>query len=152
LGSRGRVVEFLSRSGIAFELRDFEESTKSSSLAAQALNCTVAEIAKSVVFVGERTTVVMISGDKRVDQGKLAKATGERLRIAKPDEVRERTGYTIGGVPPFPHDRGVSVLLDTSLGRFDHVWAAAGTPNSVFRIGTSDLFRLVGTSTNDLAE
>jgi prolyl-tRNA editing enzyme YbaK/EbsC (Cys-tRNA(Pro) deacylase) len=152
LGSRERVEDYLSRSGVAFKLRDFGESTKNSSLAAQALGCTVAEIAKSVVFVGEGTAVVVISGDKRVDQVKLARATGRTLRIAKPQEVRERTGYTIGGVPPFPHDPRIEVLPDSSLKRFRHVWAAAGTPNSVFKITTSDLFRLVGGHLHDLAE
>ena len=152
MGSRERVAEYLSRSGIEFELRDFGESTKNSIFAAQALGCTVAEIAKSVVFVGQKTAVVIISGDRRVDQGKLARATGEALSIATPDDVRGRTGYPIGGVPPFPHNPGIAVLPDASLERFGHVWAAAGTPNSVFRIGTRDLIRLVGCSPFDLAE
>jgi prolyl-tRNA editing enzyme YbaK/EbsC (Cys-tRNA(Pro) deacylase) len=152
VASRERVAEYLSKSGAEFQLRDFDESTKNSSLAARVLGCTVAEIAKSVVFVGRQTVVVVISGDRRVDQGKLARATGEALRIAKPDEVRTRTRYTIGGVPPFPHDPEIVVFLDESLERFDHVWAAAGTPNSVFRIGTRDLLRLVGRGSHDLAE
>jgi len=152
VGSRGRVAEYLSKSGVIFEMRDFGESTKNSALAASSLGCTVAEIAKSVVFVGERTAVVIISGDKRVDPEKLAGVIGGTLRIAKPEEVRERTGYPIGGVPPFPHAQGVDVIPDRSLTRFSHVWAAAGTPNSVFRMGTSELVRLVGTRPQDLAE
>ncbi len=152
LGSRRRVSEFLSGSGVEFEPRDFGESTKSSSLAAQALGCTLAEIAKSVVFVGEKTAVVIISGDRRVDRRKLAEAAGGVVRIATPEEVRERTGYPIGGVPPFPHVRGVAVFLDASIAKFDQVWAAAGTPNSVFRIGTGDLLRLAGTTPLDLSE
>jgi prolyl-tRNA editing enzyme YbaK/EbsC (Cys-tRNA(Pro) deacylase) len=152
VGSRGRVAEYLSKSGVIFEMRDFGESTKNSALAASALGCTVAEIAKSVVFVGERTAVVIISGDRRIDPEKLAGVIGGTLRIAKPEEVRERTGYPIGGVPPFPHAQGVDVIPDRSLMRFSHVWAAAGTPNSVFRIGTSELVRIVGTRPQDLAE
>jgi prolyl-tRNA editing enzyme YbaK/EbsC (Cys-tRNA(Pro) deacylase) len=152
LGSRERVSEYLSRSGVRFELREFDESTKNSALAALALGCSVAEIAKSVVFVGEKTAVVIISGDKRVDGGKLAKVTGTELRIAKPEEVRDRTGFPIGGVPPFPHGERVTVLADSSITRFGHVWAAAGTPNSVFGIETPDLLRLLGTVPVDLAE
>jgi len=152
VGSRERVTEYLAKSGVAFEQRDFGESTKNSSLAALALGCTVAEIAKSVVFVGEKTSVVIISGDKRVDQSKLSKATGGTVRIAGPDEVRELTGFPIGGVPPFPHKEEVTVFPDRSLTRFGQVWAAAGTPNSVFRIGTDDLLRLIGRGPFELAE
>ncbi len=151
MGSRERVVDFLTRSGAAFELRDFGESTRNSSLAASALGCTIAEIAKSVVFVGRMTAVVTISGDRRVGQSKLSGLMGEPMRTATPDEVRERTGFPVGGVPPFPHREGVRVLPDTSLARFSHVWAAAGTPNSVFRISTSDLLRLVGAGPYELA-
>jgi len=133
------------------EAREFGESTKNSELAAQALGCSVAEIAKSVVFVGAATVVVIISGDKRVDAEKLSAVCGGSVRVAKPDEVRERTGYPIGGVPPFPHSEGVSVLPDSSVTRFEHVWAAGGTPNAVFRIGTSDLVRLVGKGPFELA-
>jgi len=152
MGSRERVFEYLSKSGVNFELREFDESTKNSALAAQALGCSVAEIAKSVVFVGETTAVVIISGDKRVDGAKLTKVTGTELRMARPTEVRDRTGFPIGGVPPFPHAEGVTVLTDSSVARFGHVWAAAGTPNSVFGIGTDDLFRLLGARPVDVAE
>ncbi len=151
MGSRERVSDFLSKSGAEFELREFGESTKNSELAAKALGCTVAEIAKSVVFVGAKTAVVVISGDRRVDWAKLARATGEEMRIARPDEVRERTGFPIGGVPPFPHTEGVVVLADLSLTRFGRVWAAAGAPNSVFRIGTPELLRLLGRPPVDVA-
>lgn len=151
MGSRRRVAEFLATSGASYELREFDESTRSSALAAKALGCSEAEIAKSVVFVGDRTVVVIISGDKRVDPAKLARTAGAELRVAKPDEVRERTGFPIGGVPPFPHEEEVVVLADSSLTRFDHVWAAAGTPNSVIGIGTGDLLRLVGGAPVDLS-
>jgi prolyl-tRNA editing enzyme YbaK/EbsC (Cys-tRNA(Pro) deacylase) len=152
VGSRERVSEYLSKTGAKYELKEFDESTKNSALAAQALGCTVAEIAKGVVFVGAKTAVIIISGDKRVDGAKLAKAAGADLRIAKPDEVRERTGFPIGGVPPFPHEEGVTVFADESLCRFSHVWAAAGSPNSVFRIGTRDLLRLIASPAVDVAE
>jgi len=152
VGSRERVYEYLSKSGAKYELREFGESTKNSALAAEALQCSVAEIAKSVVFVGEKTVVVIISGDRRVDSAKLAKVTGRELRVARADEVRDRTGFPIGGVPPFPHAEGIAVLVDDSLTRFARVWAAAGTPSSVFGIGTPDLLRLLGSEPVDVAE
>jgi prolyl-tRNA editing enzyme YbaK/EbsC (Cys-tRNA(Pro) deacylase) len=95
--------------------------------------------------------VVIISGDKRVDASKLSRVLEMELRVAKPGEVRDRTGFPIGGVPPFPHSAGVVVLPDSSLTRFGEVWAAGGTPNTVFRIRSSDLVRLVGKGTFDLA-
>jgi len=152
VGSRERVAEFLSRSGAGFEFREFGKSTKNSALAAEALGCTVAEIAKSVVFVGDNPVVVVISGDKKVDSSKLATTLGETLRIASPDEVRKMTGFPIGGVPPFPHDKGVNVLPDSSLTRFRTVWAAGGTPNAVFRIGVTDLLRLLGKGVYELSQ
>ncbi len=109
------------------------------------------EIAKSVVFVGRSIAVAVLSGDRRVAVPKLSQLAGEELRVAKPDEVRERTGFPIGGVPPFPHGEGVTVYPDSSLARFQHVWAAAGTPNTVFRVRTSDLLRLVGRGPFDVA-
>jgi prolyl-tRNA editing enzyme YbaK/EbsC (Cys-tRNA(Pro) deacylase) len=151
LGSRERVAEYLTRSGVRYEVREFDESTKNSPLAAQALGCTVAEIAKSVVFVGGQTAVVVASGDKRVSVPKLSKVIGG-ARMARPDEVREKTGYPIGGVPPFPHREGVVVLPDVSLTRFRSVWAAAGAPNAVFRIDPTDIMRLLGAGPFDLCE
>ncbi len=144
MGSREKVAEFLSKVGEKVEVREFDESTKNSALAAKALGCSVGEIAKSVVFVGPDTIVVVISGDRRVDTRRLATAVGGEVRVATPDEVRVRTGYPIGGVPPFPHGEGVRVLADSSLRRFGRVWVAAGAPNAVFGISVDDLLGLVG--------
>jgi prolyl-tRNA editing enzyme YbaK/EbsC (Cys-tRNA(Pro) deacylase) len=152
LGSRERVAEALGRSGARFELREFDESTRSSALAAEALGCTVAEIAKSVVFMGKKPIVVITSGDKRVDVKKLEVIAGQKVRVAGAEEVRELTGFPIGGVPPFPHNPGVMVLPDRSITRFQEVWAAAGSPNTVFRMGTVDLMNIVGSGAFDLSE
>lgn len=145
------MAEYLAKSGAEHEVKEFGESTRSSALAAQVLGCTVAEIAKCVVFVGRRTAVVVASGDKRVSVAKLSKVVGE-VRMAAPDEVRERTGFPVGGVPPFPHGDEVAVLPDVSLTRFRSVWAAAGAPNVVFRMAPADIIRLVGSGPYDLCE
>ena len=152
MGSRERVAEYLATSGVVYEVREFDESTRNSALAAKVLGCTIPEIAKSIVFVGDRTAVVILSADKRVSGAKADAFMGGGAKIAKPDEVRRKTGFPIGGVPPFPHAPGVMVLPDLSLMRYSHVWAAAGTPSSVFRIGTADLVRLVGGGPFDLSE
>ena len=151
MGNTEDVSRYLRESRVDYELRVLDESTRTSALAAHALGCAISEIAKSIVFVGPSTAVVVLSGDRRVDIDKLGGVAGDSLRVGTPEEVVESTGYRIGGVPPFPHRKGVSVLLDRSLGEHSRVWAAAGAPNAVFRIGTGDLTRLVGGDLKDLA-
>jgi prolyl-tRNA editing enzyme YbaK/EbsC (Cys-tRNA(Pro) deacylase) len=103
------------------------------------------EIAKSVVFTGgERTFVVILSGDKRVDLRKLSQIADGPVELASPEVVKKTTGYPIGGVPPFPHGPKVSALADLSLMRFSRVWTAGGAPNSVFRISSRDLIGTLG--------
>ena len=139
-----KVREYVKGLGIEAEFRDFQTSTKNSVLAAQALGCTVAEIAKSVVFVGEKAYVVVLSGDRRVDSSLLARLVGGEARLATPEEVKVQTGYPVGGVPPFPHGDNVRVLVDSSLTRFDRVWVASGAPNSVLMLRTMDIMATVG--------
>jgi len=122
-------------------------------MAADALGCTVPEIAKSIVFTdGERAYVVVISGDKRVDSGKLGTLVGAKVKIGDADTVRRLTGYVIGGVPPFPHGEDVHVMLDRSLERFSHVWAAGGAPNSVINFSLEQLHRVLGSGTVDASQ
>ncbi len=150
-GSKERVAEFLGESGLRTEVREFDASTKNSALAADAIGCKVEEIAKSVVLVGDGAFVVVLSGDRRVDIGKVGNMVGGQVRVATPNEVRVSTGYPVGGVPPFPHKTEVRVMVDASLMRFASVWAAAGAPNAVFRISPWELVRLVGRAPADLS-
>jgi len=151
-GSIERVKQHLESNGLHVEFREFLGSTKNSVLAARALGCSVAEIAKSVVFNAGGPVVVVISGDRRVDPIRLELALGRKPEVATPEEVRSMTGYSIGGVPPFPHNQSVRVLLDRSLGRFERVWAAGGAPDTVFRIRTEDLIATLGGNQVDVAE
>lgn len=140
-----RVSAFLGEKDIEARIVTLNESTRTSQLAAEALGCTVAEIAKSIVFrAGEVAVVVVISGDKRVDAKKVSAHLGVKVGNADADTVKELTGYAIGGVPPFPHDAGVRVILDSSLTRFEKAWAAAGTPNSVMNLRVEQLRDIVG--------
>jgi prolyl-tRNA editing enzyme YbaK/EbsC (Cys-tRNA(Pro) deacylase) len=140
-----RVSAYLDEKGIEARVVTLDESTRTSQLAADALGCTVAEIAKSIAFkAGEQAVVVVISGDRRVDAKKVSAHLGVKVGNADADTVKALTGYAIGGVPPFPHDAGVKVLLDGSLARFEKVWTAAGTPNSVMNLAVEQLRGIVG--------
>ncbi len=140
-----RVSTYLEEKGIEARVVTLDESTRTSQLAADALGCTVAEIAKSIVFkASDKAIVVVISGDKRVDAKKVGALIGVKVANADADVVKALTGYVIGGVPPFPHDSTVKVMLDKSLIRFEKVWAAAGTPNSVVNFSIAQLRKEVG--------
>jgi prolyl-tRNA editing enzyme YbaK/EbsC (Cys-tRNA(Pro) deacylase) len=147
-----RLLNFVEENGIETEVVTLDSSTKTSQMAADSLGCEVAQIAKSIVFTGDSPVVVVISGDRRVDIKKLSGSLGWKAKIADADAVRNGTGYVIGGVPPFAHEPGVVVLLDSSLERFDDVWAAAGTPHSVMRLRVSDLAEIVVGGFADLAK
>ena len=147
-----RVRRFLSDRHIEVEVVEMDESTRTSKMAADALGCEVAQIAKSIVFINDGAAVIVISGDKRVDVKRLSQILGHNVSVADADLVRRNTGYVIGGVPPFPHSEGVKVLLDRSLKRFEEVWTAAGTPNSVMKIKVETLKRIIGKSFIDVSK
>ena len=131
-----RTAQLLNEAGVATRVVEFEQPTRTSAEAAAAIGCTVAEIAKSIVFRGKdsgQAVVVVASGDNRVSEAKVAAQVGETLARADADFVRSATGYAIGGVAPLGHAQPVKLLLDEDLQRFATVWAAAGTPFSVFR-------------------
>ncbi len=136
------VRSFIDKHEVEVEIVEFKTTTKTSQLAADALNCTVAQIGKSIVFTNGSPIVVVISGDKRVDVRKLSKLMNGKVKKANATMVKEETGYTIGGVPPFPLPKNVVTLIDASLERFEEVWVAAGTPNSVMKIRVDDLKKI----------
>jgi prolyl-tRNA editing enzyme YbaK/EbsC (Cys-tRNA(Pro) deacylase) len=126
---------------------EFEATTRTAADAAAAIGCTVAQIGKSLVFRGagsNRPVLVVASGVNRVDEAKVAAAVGEPIARADADFVREATGFAIGGVPPVGHKETPIVLIDESLMSFGEIWAAAGTPNAVFRLTPADLVALTG--------
>lgn len=122
----------------------FPEGTKTAEDAASAIGCPVSAIVKSLVFVvGERPVVALVPGDLRLNIDALSDvAGGGKVRRASLDEVREATGYSAGGTPPFGHATPLPVFADHALKRNEPVWAAAGTPTSVFPISIPDLDRL----------
>jgi prolyl-tRNA editing enzyme YbaK/EbsC (Cys-tRNA(Pro) deacylase) len=147
-----RISSFLKENSVAARVVILDDSTRTSKMAAEALGCSVAQIAKSIVFVNGEAVVVVISGDMRIDLKKLSRLLGENVKIANAEEVHKSTGYVIGGVPPFPHEEGVRVILDSSLQRFDEVWAAAGTPHSVMKLSIGALMQILGDGFVDVAQ
>ena len=136
-----RVIEAAATRGLDLEVRVYPDGTKTAADAAAAIGCEVAAIVKSLVFVVDGTPVVaLVPGDLRLDPDKLASVCGgTRARRANLDEVRNSTGYAAGGTPPFGHATSVTVVADEQLQRFATVWAAAGTPTTVFPIGPAEL-------------
>lgn len=150
-----RTQRLLAEAGIDTQVVEFEQPTRTSAEAAAAIGCTVAEIAKSVVFRAKQSggaVVVVASGDNRVSEDKVARLVGEKLGRADADFVREATGYAIGGVSPLGHAGPVRLLLDADLRRFDRIWAAAGTPFSVFPLTPSQLSALTGAAWADIRQ
>ena len=153
--SAQRVQAALAASGVICEIVIFEDSTRSAAEAAQAIGCSVGEIAKSLIFRAknsDRAVLVIASGDKRVDEKKLKDLLGEKTGRADADFVREKTGYAIGGVPPLAHKEPPVTFLDETLWRFQRIWAAAGTPNAVFPIEPDTLLSLTTGTRADIAE
>ena len=131
-----RVVAAGAELGLAIEPRRVPEGTKTAADAAAAIGVDVGQIVKSLVFaVDGRVIVAFVSGANRLDERKLAHAAGgSRCARVDADQVRDATGYPIGGVPPFGHATELPVFVDPDLLAFDEVWAAAGTWNDVFAI------------------
>ncbi|MGH8916540.1 MAG: YbaK/EbsC family protein [Acidimicrobiia bacterium] len=141
------------------DVRVFPEGTKTAQDAANAIGCPVSAIVKSLVFVveaddeSEEPVVALVSGDLRLDTAALAEVAGAtRSRRATLDEVREATGYAAGGTPPFGHAGPIRVFADLRLRRNDPLWAAAGTPTTVFPISPTDLDRLAKPVWADITE
>ncbi len=123
------------------------ETTRSAAEAARAVGCKVGQIAKSLIFRGERTqqpVLVIASGANRVDEGRIADLLAEPIRKADVDFVRRQTGFAIGGVPPVGHHTQLTTFIDADLLQYAEIWAAAGTPNAVFKLSPNDLVAMTG--------
>jgi prolyl-tRNA editing enzyme YbaK/EbsC (Cys-tRNA(Pro) deacylase) len=140
-----RVVDAAARKGVKLDVRLFRESTHTAAEAAAAVGAEVGQIVKSLVFVYDhdgdtRPCLVLVSGANTVDVGQLATTLTEpSMRRATADEARTMTGFPIGGIPPFGHITPIRTLMDPDLGRYELVWAAAGTANAVFAVSPATL-------------
>ena len=150
-----RTSQLLRDAGIDANVVEFEQPTRTSAEAAAAIGCSIAEIAKSIVFRGKNSgqaVVIIASGENRVSEAKVAAKLGEPLTRADADFVRTATGYAIGGVPPIGHSQPVKLLLDQDLQRFEIIWAAGGTPFSVFPLRPDQLRSLTGADWADVRQ
>ena len=141
-----RVHDALAAAGVEPRIKEFPESTRTAAEAAAAIGCDTSEIVKSLVFAADGVPVlVLMDGSSRVDVERVRAELGAG-KVTRPDAavVREATGYAIGGVPPVGHPAPLHTVIDPQLGRFETVWAAAGTPHAVFPIAYDDLVRVTG--------
>lgn len=150
--SAQKVADALAAAGVETTVIEFPESTRTAGEAAAAVGTTTARIVKSLVFMGgDQPVLALVSGANRLDTERLAQRVGHPIRRASADEVRAATGFAIGGVPPLGHERPLAVFIDRDLTAFDLVYAAAGTPNTVFPIAPHDLQRVTAGEVLDLA-
>ena len=131
-----------------------DDSARTAKDAASSLNCEVGAIVKSLLFRTEDSFILsLIAGDKRCSLDKLKKITNKKnISMASPEEVKNQTGYTIGGVSPVGHLNRVKILIDNSLKRFNDLYAAAGHPNCVFKINFVNLQKITNGEIKELIE
>lgn len=140
-----KIEKILKEYNLNLELKEFSQSTKTSKEAAEAIGCDVAQIGKSIIFKGKisgRPYLVIASGKNRINEEKFSQIVGEPIEKGDADFVKEKTGYIIGGVPPFGHKENIETYIDEDLFKFKDIWCAGGTPYSVFRINTEDLLKI----------
>ena len=133
---------------------ELENTARTALHAAKSLNCEVGAIVKSLLFKnGENYFLCLVPGDKRCSLNKLKKFFNSKdLSMASPNDVKEQTGYTIGGVSPIGHANSLQILVDSSLNRFEDLFAAAGHPNCIFKINFNDLIKITNGSIEDVIE
>lgn len=146
--SAQNVQNILSQKGLVFEVIELSSSTRTAQDAANTIGCEIAQIVKSLLFRTKSTSqpvLILASGINRVHEKTIEKMILEKITKADADFTREITGYAIGGIPPVGHKQKINhIFIDKDLLKFETLWAAAGTPNAVFRLRSSDLESLTG--------
>ncbi|HTX93079.1 MAG TPA: YbaK/EbsC family protein [Anaerolineales bacterium] len=148
-----KVQDLLNSLGGSYQVIEFAESTHTAQEAADRVGCKLAQIVKSLIFKAVPSNagiLVLASGINRVDEKKVGAYLGETIARADPDFVRSVTGFAIGGVPPVGHSQPMRAFVDEELMKHPTVWAAAGTPNTVFELSPADLVRLTGGTIADV--
>lgn len=153
--STKKVRDYLLTRGYSYEVKTFPTSTRTAMEAAESIGCKLSQIAKSLIFKENTSNcpvLVIVSGANYVDIQKLFKATNIELQKADGKFIKETTGYAIGGIPPIAHLAPLKTFLDQDLKEHEILWAAAGTPNSVFKLKKNDLEKITHGTWVDLAK
>ena len=143
--SAEKVQNVLNEFGIQLNVIELSDSTRTAQEAANTIGCTVSQIAKSLIFKGktsQKPILIIASGTNRVNEKTVKEHIGEKLSKADADFVLENTGFAIGGIPPIGHKNPITIFIDEDLMQYDEIWAAAGTPNSVFKLTPKNLVEL----------
>jgi prolyl-tRNA editing enzyme YbaK/EbsC (Cys-tRNA(Pro) deacylase) len=150
--SRERVRNALRSAGLDCEIVETPDSARTAVEAAAAVNAGVGQIVKSLVFLcDDRPVLALVAGDNRLDESRLAALAGGAISRADAARVRAHTGFAIGGVAPLGSLEPLPVFCDADLLLHDYVWAAAGTPNTVFRVEPRALAEAAGATVAELA-
>ena len=149
-----RAKEALKKFNSEIKVIELEQTARTANDAANSLNTEVGSIIKSLLFRNEGNFFLcLVSGDKRCSLNKLKKIFNSKdLSMASPDEVKDQTGYTIGGVSPVGHKNKLEIFVDESLNRFKNLYAAAGHPNCIFKISFDELLNLTNGIIKDIVE
>ena len=143
--SSQKVQDALKEYQVSSEVIELPASTRTAVEAAEAVGCQIGQIVKSLIFMEKETglpLLVLASGSNRVNEKLIKSLVAGPVKMANADFVREHTGYVIGGVPPIGHKEKIRTIVDEDLLKFPFLWAAAGTPHSVFQISPDDLVRI----------
>lgn len=144
--SAKKVQNILRDFGHKLQVIELQDSTRTSDEAARTIGCSVSQIAKSLIFKGkasQQPVLVIASGTNRVNEKTIKAYLGEKLEKADADFVLEHTGYVIGGIPPVGHHSLIKTFIDEDLLQYEEIWAAAGTPNAVFKLTPQILIEIV---------
>ncbi|MBM4307903.1 MAG: YbaK/EbsC family protein [Deltaproteobacteria bacterium] len=142
-----KVQDALKALGLPNDVMELQSTTRTSAEAAQAVGCSVGQIAKSIVFRAIQTDqpiLVIASGSNRVNEKRIESFISQPLGKADADYVRKHTGFVIGGVPPIGHLEKIEIFIDEDLLTYQEIWAAAGSPHAVFKLTPSDLLKMTG--------
>ena len=149
-----RVQEFINQFNPQLKVLVLDTTARTAKDAAESLGCEVGAIVKSLVFRTDDTFLIcLVAGDKRCSLNKLKKIVSKKdVCMANADEVKVNTGFSIGGVAPIAHLKKLNILIDQSLGRFQSVFAAAGHPNSIFKIEYNKLVQMTKGEIKEITE
>ena len=146
LSKNAQIVQnVLNQKGLEFKVVELPASTRTANEAAATIDCQVGQIIKSILFVTHNTRkpiLVLASGTNRINEKAIEKEIGMKIVKADADFTKDITGFPIGGVPPVGHKQIIDTYIDEDLLQFDGLWAAAGTPNAVFRLCSADLSKM----------